>query len=96
MVCDSRLVITNFDFRKRAKCCDKADCDNSGIKTSSSETDFSVPSDSSDKICMRRKLLIAFKMTVTLDLSMSVSGGLGISSPSKIAIIALKIEIYYE
>ena len=73
-----------FARRKRARCCERADWLREAITPSSSDTDRSLPSDSSLSMRIRFALLIARRTVVNFDCSPSMSGSRAIvpSPPS--------------
>ena len=66
--------------RNLARCCERVDWLSEAITPSSSDTDRSLPSESSFRMRMRLALLIARRTVVSLDCSLSMSGRAMVSS----------------
>ena len=60
--------------RNLARCCEKAEWLSEAIPPLSSDTDCSLPSESSFRMLMRLALLIARRTVVSLDYLLSMSG----------------------
>ena len=89
MVCDSRRVQTMLARRNLARCCERADWLSEAITPSSSDTDRSLPSESSFRMRMRLALLIARRTVVSLDYLLSMSGSRAMVS-SLLHVVALR------